>query len=121
MSTNDRIIRLPFPLWAYLNQPLFSPGFKSLNPLRFWHLHNLEQLENAWEQSYDLADIEGDDALAFLEDCWLHSDSLKEMSDEIQFNQFTEFLEGCWVKEVNDPEERWDWIVEYRDESEGFY
>lgn len=35
-----------FPLWTYLNQPVFTPRHKTiLNPRRFWYLHRIEVLE----------------------------------------------------------------------------
>ncbi|HIK25870.1 MAG: hypothetical protein P3X23_005830 [Thermosynechococcus sp. Uc] len=40
---------LPFPLWQYLNQHLFSPGF-TLNPKRFWRQYYNAYLERCWQK-----------------------------------------------------------------------
>jgi hypothetical protein len=38
--------KLKFPVWAFLNQPLFHPKFKVvLNPLRFQQLYQMQFLE----------------------------------------------------------------------------
>ncbi|MBD2310965.1 hypothetical protein H6G20_04605 [Desertifilum sp. FACHB-1129] len=38
-----------FPLWSYLNQPLFSSSYKAvLNPRRFWYIYQIYWLERCW-------------------------------------------------------------------------
>jgi hypothetical protein len=50
-----------FPLWAYLNQTLFSPTTRFIwNPMRFWHHYKTAQLEQCWNQ----------DVTQQLERCW---------------------------------------------------
>jgi hypothetical protein len=94
MNENNEQPNLRFPLWAYLNQPIFSPKFKSLNPKRFWHLHNLEQLETLWAKSPD-GEVEDADVLGFLEDCW----DKRTWHTEPRLNpEFVRFLERCWAK-----------------------
>jgi len=86
-----------FPLWKYLNQPLFDPKFKSLNPLRFWHLYHTEQLEACWTQHISEPDWVENPA-QFLEICWLKTDMGIEMVRNLYVIQF---LEGCWNKELS--------------------
>lgn len=39
--------KMRFPLWKFLNQPLFDRyGRTSLNPRRFWYRHQVEWLES---------------------------------------------------------------------------
>lgn len=94
MSREPGTPKLKFPLWQYLNQPLFSPEFKSLNPFRFWKLYNLQQLEIAWARSLpsDLEEVV--ETMDFLETCWTYSEW------EAEFRQDAEsvrFLERCWL------------------------
>jgi hypothetical protein len=43
--------RFAFPLWQYLNQPLFNPSVKLvLNPRRFWQIYTLQLLSRCWQQ-----------------------------------------------------------------------
>jgi hypothetical protein len=50
-----------FPLWEFLNQPIFDSNHKLvLNPLRFWHNSKVKQLEQLWD----------DDYIQLLERCW---------------------------------------------------
>lgn len=43
--------RLTFPLWQFLNQPVFrSSHTPILNPRRFWYLYQIEVLERCLEQ-----------------------------------------------------------------------
>ena len=43
-----------FPLWQFLNQPLFSSTTKAvLNPRRFWYVYKIELLERCWDREYD--------------------------------------------------------------------
>ncbi|MBW4553155.1 MAG: hypothetical protein KME35_18890 [Aphanocapsa sp. GSE-SYN-MK-11-07L] len=40
-----------FPLWQYLNQPLFSPSIKlRLNPKEFWQTYSIEHLHRCLQQ-----------------------------------------------------------------------
>ena len=58
----DDPIKLRFPLWEYLNQPIFSSTYKTiLNPLKFWHKYQVELLERCWIQ----------DHVQLLENCWI--------------------------------------------------
>jgi hypothetical protein len=42
----DKVTKLQFPLWPFLNQPLFHPKFKVvLNPKRFQQLYRMQLLE----------------------------------------------------------------------------
>jgi hypothetical protein len=44
MISNHTKIR--FPLWKFLNQPVFNANFKTvLNPKQFWHSYKVELLE----------------------------------------------------------------------------
>ncbi|MCY7321418.1 MAG: hypothetical protein LH660_06355 [Phormidesmis sp. CAN_BIN36] len=50
-----------FPIWAYLNQPLFHPAQPFFaRPRQFWRYHNIQQLEHCWIRS----------ELHLLEHCW---------------------------------------------------
>jgi hypothetical protein len=94
MNEHNEQANLRFPLWAYLNQPLFSPKFKSLNPAKFWKLHNIEQLEMLWAKSPN-GEVEDADILGFLENCW----TKRAWHSETRLNpEFVQFLERCWAK-----------------------
>jgi hypothetical protein len=54
---------LRFPLWKYLNQPLFKET-TVLNPFQFWHRYRIQSLEHCWENN----------AVSFLERCWNQND-----------------------------------------------
>lgn len=42
---------LRFPLWHYLNQPLFSPSVAFvLNPQLFWKYYRIEHLSRCWHR-----------------------------------------------------------------------
>jgi hypothetical protein len=46
---------LKFPLWQYLNQPLFSSHSKFvLIPSRFVYLHRIELLKRCWAKECDV-------------------------------------------------------------------
>ncbi|ARV62029.1 hypothetical protein BZZ01_28425 [Nostocales cyanobacterium HT-58-2] len=46
--------KIKFPLWQYLNQPVFGDRIKLvLSPRRFAHLHRLELLERCWAKECD--------------------------------------------------------------------
>lgn len=97
MSAEHDTIRL---IWSYLTQPLFGPGYKSLNPARFWRLYRIEQLEATWVNSPELEMEVMDELLEFLETCWLKNDLKVESHLNIEFIQF---LERCWVKNLSKP------------------
>ncbi|MGA7933133.1 MAG: hypothetical protein WCA35_06270 [Kovacikia sp.] len=38
--------KIRFPLWQFLNQPVFYPSSNAiLNPRRYWYLHQVQLLE----------------------------------------------------------------------------
>lgn len=44
MNSNPNSVR--FPLWQYLNQPLFSHFYKPvLNPMHYWYFYRIQHLE----------------------------------------------------------------------------
>ncbi|MEM9484658.1 MAG: hypothetical protein AAGA83_13315 [Cyanobacteria bacterium P01_F01_bin.116] len=44
---------MKFPLWQYLQQPVFSRQYKTiLSPFKFWQSHNIQHLERCWEKEY---------------------------------------------------------------------
>jgi hypothetical protein len=46
--------KIKFPLWQYLNQPLFSRHTKFvLNPYRFANVWHIELLERCWVKECD--------------------------------------------------------------------
>jgi|GEM_PF-5251029 len=49
LMASRRVLR--FPLWLYLNQPLFN-GRLVLNPKRFWLEYRNAYLERCWKQEY---------------------------------------------------------------------
>lgn len=97
MSAEHDAIRL---IWSYLTQPLFGPGYKSLNPARFRHLYRIEQLEAAWINSPELEVEVIDELLEFLETCWVKKDLKVEYGLHAEFIQF---LERCWTKSLSKP------------------
>lgn len=127
MSAEHDPIKPKFPLWPYLNQPLFSPEFKSLNPFRFWQLYNLEQLEAAWQKSHALESEQPDRLIAFLENCWLkhcwHTDPrLKELhfkNSHLVDDEFVRFLERCWARSLSKSKGYFD--PEFRSDEEDCY
>ncbi len=43
--------KIQFPIWKYLNQPVFDPCVKTvLNPRVFWRFHSIELLERCLMQ-----------------------------------------------------------------------
>lgn len=47
----SKATKLQFPLWAFLNQPLFHPKFKVvLNPNRFQQLYRMQLLERCLQK-----------------------------------------------------------------------
>lgn len=52
MDSKD--IKIRFPLWQFLNQPLFSSTTKLvLNPSLFAYLYRIQLLERCWAKNYD--------------------------------------------------------------------
>lgn len=56
-SQNSRYLK--FPIWKYLNQPLFNPE-TIINPRKFWQNYQLQYLQACWKI----------DSRLFLEACW---------------------------------------------------
>ncbi len=57
-------IKVRFPLWQYLSQPLGRRTVQLiLNPDRFWQLYQLQLLEHCWNQ----------ESIQWLERCWHQS------------------------------------------------
>ncbi|MBF2049239.1 MAG: hypothetical protein EDM05_68960 [Leptolyngbya sp. IPPAS B-1204] len=53
MADNDNNLKIRFPLWKFLNQPVFNPQNPLiLNPKRFWRRYQLEHLERCWIRTY---------------------------------------------------------------------
>lgn len=49
----DKTLKVRFPLWKFLNQPVFNPQSPLvLNPRRFWQLYQLDHLERCWIRAY---------------------------------------------------------------------
>jgi hypothetical protein len=47
----EKPAKLKFPIWAFLNQPLFDPNFKViLHPQRFKQLYHLQFLERCLQK-----------------------------------------------------------------------
>lgn len=45
--------RVRFPLWQYLNQPIFDREQQAvLNPNRFWQLYRVRHLERCMDRVY---------------------------------------------------------------------
>jgi hypothetical protein len=50
---NDKHLKMRFPLWQFLQQPVFDPKTPlELNPTRFWQRYRLEHLERCWIRAY---------------------------------------------------------------------
>ncbi len=46
--------KIKFPLWQYLNQPVFSSATKLvLNPRDFGYIYRVQILERCWDKEYD--------------------------------------------------------------------
>jgi hypothetical protein len=62
-----------FPLWEFLNQPLFAAGETILNPIQFWNVYKLKHLERCWVKDY----------IDFLEHCWMQDlQSVRESDNQ---------------------------------------
>lgn len=52
--TTTKYLKIKFPVWQFLKQPLFSSDITLvLNPHRFWHLYRIQLLERCWLQECD--------------------------------------------------------------------
>ena len=52
MNLQDSTIK--FPLWQYLNQPIFSAATRLvLNPRHFGYLYRVQTLERCWARDYN--------------------------------------------------------------------
>jgi hypothetical protein len=61
MLDNYCPVHIPFPLWPFLNQPLFTSTEVILNPFLFQHHYRIQLLERCWD--YEL--------IHFLDRCWV--------------------------------------------------
>ncbi|BAZ04859.1 hypothetical protein [Calothrix sp. NIES-3974] len=59
MFSRNSPYHLKFPVWKYLNQPLFNPD-TIINPRKFWRNYQRQYLQACWEI----------DPRLFLETCW---------------------------------------------------
>jgi hypothetical protein len=71
MSTNHHPVHIPFPLWPYLTQPLFSSTQVILNPFQFQYYYHSQLLERCWIC----------DSVQLLERCWAKSMELSSSSN----------------------------------------
>ncbi|GJD19314.1 hypothetical protein RIVM261_042700 [Rivularia sp. IAM M-261] len=55
----NQYIKVIFPVWQYLNQPLYHPD-TVINPFKYWQKYRLYLLEYCWN-------IE---SIQLLEKCW---------------------------------------------------
>ncbi|HEY9664305.1 MAG TPA: hypothetical protein V6C65_38160 [Allocoleopsis sp.] len=117
MNRDPDTIRLKFPLWQYLTQPLFSPSFKSLNPLRFQKLYYREYLEAAWARSMVTEADEILTSLEFLEDCLARS--CWDIDAELD-TEFINFLERCWLMRYGTANRHFDASENRLDEEESY-
>lgn len=113
MSAEHGPIRI---IWSYLTQPLFGPGYKSLNPSRFLHLYRIEQLETAWVESPEPEVEVMDELLDFLETCWLKND-LKKVERSLNA-EFIQYLERCWARNLSKPNGSFNGLDAWTDEEE---
>ena len=52
MPSHSDKLQLKFPLWAFLNQPVFSPTTRLiLSPRRFSYFHRVRLLERCWQRN----------------------------------------------------------------------
>lgn len=53
-QNSSKARKLTFPIWQFLNQPLFRSGSPViLNPNRFWGHYKLKHLERCWTMYYE--------------------------------------------------------------------
>ncbi|MEB3337704.1 MAG: hypothetical protein VKJ46_09595, partial [Leptolyngbyaceae bacterium] len=46
--------RLTFPLWQFLNQPVFSSTSRLiLNPRQFWYVYRIQLLKRCWAKNFE--------------------------------------------------------------------
>jgi hypothetical protein len=51
--TAKKNMKMRFPLWQFLNQPVFDPNCPIiLNPTIFWQRYQLEHLQRCWFKAY---------------------------------------------------------------------
>ncbi|BAZ30623.1 hypothetical protein NIES4074_30840 [Cylindrospermum sp. NIES-4074] len=51
---NQKHTKIKFPLWQYLNQPLFSRDARLVwNPQRFAAIWRIQLLERCWTKEYE--------------------------------------------------------------------
>jgi hypothetical protein len=78
MNAKHSEFKVRFPLWQYLNQPLFSSTSKTvLNPFLFWYLYRIQLLEQCWIQDY----------IQLLERCWTQDFKSKRGFKKDNFNE----------------------------------
>jgi hypothetical protein len=53
MAMNQEPHKIQFPLWQYLNQPLFTSKKVFLHPRRFAYFYRVELLKRCWEKQCD--------------------------------------------------------------------
>jgi hypothetical protein len=52
MAPKPEDITLKFPIWEFLNQPLFNPAQPFIwQPQRFWQRRNMQLLERCWQRT----------------------------------------------------------------------
>lgn len=57
----SKYVKVSFPVWQYLNQPLFRPDAPAvLNPRRFWYFHQVDLLERCLERDCTSKDYRRD-------------------------------------------------------------
>ncbi|MBW4464113.1 MAG: hypothetical protein KME07_01565 [Pegethrix bostrychoides GSE-TBD4-15B] len=50
---NDPKFKIQFPIWQFLNQPIFDAKTPLvLNPSRFWQHYQITHLERCWGRAY---------------------------------------------------------------------
>ena len=84
------VTRMKFPLWHYLNQPLWHQAYPVvLNPREYWYRHNIRYLNRCLNGT-------------FLEQCWHtnYQDFIKHYRAFCDRNVLEEdpvwLLERCW-------------------------
>lgn len=50
----EKHIKIKFPLWSFLNQPIFNSQIKLiLNPKHFAYVYRVQLLEKCWDKEYN--------------------------------------------------------------------